>query len=411
LTARGTAALIDSRAAWARLLASLLIGSIGSVGMWSIVVALPEVAAAFDTARAGASLPFTLVMAGYALGGIGMGRLADRAGIVPSIMLGTGLLALGYAVAAAAASLAIFALGHLAIGLGGSTFFGPLMSDISHWFLKRRGLAVTLVAAGNYLGGAIWPPVAQAAIAGFGWRGTHAGIGIALLLILPPLALLLRARPPAEQRVPDGVARAAPSRETVAMKPAALIVLLSIAGLGCCVAMAMPQVHIVALCTDRGYGPAAGAGMLSLMLGLGIVSRVGSGLIADRIGGIFTLLLGSLLQGCALVLYMIADGLTALYLVSALFGLFQGGIVPCYALIIRRYMPARQAGQILGIVLMATLGGMALGGWISGYIYDLTGSYQAAFLNGIAWNALNLVVVLFLIVRLELGPPARRVAV
>jgi MFS family permease len=163
--------------------------------------------------------------------------------------------------------------------------------------------------------------------------------------------------------------------------------------------MSMPQVHIVAYCGDLGYGVARGAEMLSLMLGFGIISRVSSGFIADRIGGVRTLLLGSVLQGVALVFYLLFDGLTSLYVISALFGLFQGGIVPSYAIIVREYFPPREAGTRLGLVLMATLLGMALGGWMSGVIFDLTGSYTAAFANGIAWNLVNVSIMVWLLRR------------
>ena len=169
--------------------------------------------------------------------------------------------------------------------------------------------------------------------------------------------------------------------------------------------MAMPQVHIVAYCGDLGYGIARGAEMLSLMLGFGLVSRIGSGLVADRIGGAATLLLGSALQGVALFLYLLFDSLVSLFVISALFGLFQGGIVPMYAILVRDYFPPREASTRLGIVLMATLIGMALGGWMSGIIFDFTGSYRAAFLNGLAWNLLNVSIVLWLIMR-----PGQRLA-
>jgi MFS family permease len=183
------------------------------------------------------------------------------------------------------------------------------------------------------------------------------------------------------------------------------MVLLCVAGVSCCVAMAMPQVHIVAYCADLGYGPARGAEMLAAMMGFGIVSRIACGLIADRIGGLQTLLLGSVLQGIALFLYLWFDGLYSLYAISALFGLFQGGIVPMYAIIVRHYFSPTETGMRLGIVLMATLIGMALGGWLSGAIFDLTGSYRAAFLNGIAWNLVNVAVVVWLLMR-----PRRRLA-
>lgn len=220
-----------------------------------------------------------------------------------------------------------------------------------------------------------------------------------------PLALLLRRRPDIDQGSVPVAAKAATASAPVS--PNVVLMLLVVAGVGCCVAMSMPQVHIVAYCGDLGYGPAVGAEMLSLMLGLGVVSRLASGVIADKIGGVGTLILGSTLQCLALLFYLPFDGLVSLYLVSALFGLSQGGIVPSYALIVREYFPARQAGSRVGIVLMATVLGMALGGWMSGEIYDLTGSYQAAFLNGIAFNLLNMSIAFWLLyIRRPKGPKA-----
>ena len=177
------------------------------------------------------------------------------------------------------------------------------------------------------------------------------------------------------------------------LRPLHAQLLLCVAAVACCVAMAMPQVHIVAYCTDLGFGAARGAEMLSLMLACGIVSRLVSGVICDRIGGVRTLLLGSALQGVGLMLFLPFDGLVPLYVISAMFGLFQGGIVPAYAIIIREYFAPQEAGARVGAVIMATLIGMALGGWMSGWIFDITGSYHAAFLNGLAWNLLNLSIV------------------
>jgi MFS family permease len=178
-----------------------------------------------------------------------------------------------------------------------------------------------------------------------------------------------------------------------------LAILLGIAGVGCCVAMSMPQVHIVSYCVDLGYGPAVGSQMLSLMLLGGVASRLVSGLLADRLGGVRTLLIGSALQGVALMLYLPSDGLTSLYIVSLVFGLAQGGIVPSYAVIVREYMPSAEAGRRVGFVLMTTIVGMALGGWMSGWIYDVTGSYHMAFLNGIAWNGLNIGIMVLILLR------------
>jgi MFS family permease len=394
-----TPSAIDGPAAWARLGVAVLIATLGGVGMWSVPVSLPAVQAEFGVDRAAASLPYTLTMVGFAFGGIALGRLADWRGATLPLTIGAIALACGYVAAGFAPSLTVFALaqGGL-IGFGSAASFGPLMADISHWFVRRRGIAVAICAAGNYLAGTVWPPTLQHFIEVSGWRATHIGTGIFCALTMLPLAWLMRRRPPGHV-AGQGAPAAAFVAPDAGLSPRALQVLLCVAGVACCVAMAMPQVHIVAYCGDLGYGTARGAEMLSLMLCCGIVSRIGSGFIADRIGGLATLLLGSVLQGCALFLYLFFDGLGSLYVISALFGLFQGGIVPSYAIIVRENFAPREAGARVGIVLMATLGGMALGGWMSGFIFDLTGSYRIAFINGLAWNLLNGSIVLWLLLR------------
>ena len=395
--ASGDRARTDSAYAWWRLAAALALSTIGGIGMWSAIVALPAIQAEFGVDRGAASLPYTATMVGFALGGVLMGRLADRFGIVVPATAGALMLGLGYVVAASATSLWQFTLAQaLLIGLlGSSASFGPVIADISLWFVRRRGIAVAIAASGNYLAGTLWPPLLQAAIDSVGWRQAHVGIGLLCVVTMLPLVLALRRPAPVEDTsVPIGARTIA---DTLRVSPKTLQVMLVVAGLACCIAMSMPQVHIVAYCADLGYGPARGAEMLSLMLGLGVVSRLASGLIADRIGGVGTLLLGSTLQCLALLFYLPFDGLTSLYVVSALFGLSQGGIVPSYALIVREYFPAREAGARVSLVLMATIVGMAIGGWLSGAIFDLTGSYQAAFLNGIAWNLLNMSIAFWLL--------------
>jgi MFS family permease len=394
----------DSRAAWLRLAVAVVLSTIGGVGMWSVVVALPAIQADFGVARADASLPFTMVMIGFAGGGIFMGRFADRFGIAAPLTIGTVALSAGYLAAGWASSLWQVALAHgLLIGVGCSASFGPIMADISHWFVRRRGIAVAIAASGNYIGGTIWPPVVQHFISTSGWRATHIGIGLFCLVTMLPLVFALRRR--IESHHSDAAGAAAARRQAeVPFSPLTLQVLLCIAGVACCVAMSMPQVHIVAYCGDLGYGIARGAEMLSLMLGFGIISRISSGFIADRIGGVRTLLLGSVLQGAALFLYLWFDGLISLYVISALFGLFQGGIVPSYAIIVREYFSPREAGTRVGLVVMATLLGMALGGWLSGLIFDLTGSYRAAFLNGIGWNLVNVSIMTWLLQRSRRRP-------
>jgi MFS family permease len=390
--------VIDSPSAWLRLGVAVALSTIGGVGMWSIMVALPAIQAEFGVSRAEASLPFTMVMIGFAGGGVLMGRLADRFGIAVPSGVGTLTLSVGFLAVGWSSTLWQVALAHALIGAGSSASFGPLMADISHWFVRRRGIAVAIAASGNYFAGAIWPPVVQHFIAADGWRATHIGIALFCIVAMLPLVFALRRR--IEVHHSDAAGAAAARRQAEApFSPLTLQILLCIAGVGCCVAMSMPQVHIVAYCGDLGYGVARGAEMLSLMLASGIISRIASGFIADRIGGVRTLLLGSVLQGAALFLYLWFDGLTSLYVISALFGLFQGGIVPSYAIIVREYFPPREAGTRLGLILMATLLGMALGGWMSGLIFDLTGSYRAAFLNGLAWNLLNVSIMIWLMQR------------
>jgi MFS family permease len=388
---------VDSSYAWLRLTAAVVLGTIGSVGMWSVPVALPAVQADFGIARASASLPFTLAMVGFAFGGVVMGRVSDRHGIVPPLVAGVAGISLGYVAAALAGSLWLFALAYALIGFGTSATFGPMMADLSQWFTRRRGIAVAVASSGNYIAGTIWPPVVEHFVARDGWRATHMGIGVFCAVGMLPLLLALRRKTPAH---PAGVgATALASQGSLGLSPGALQALLCVAGLACCVAMSMPQVHIVAYCGDLGYGPARGADMLSLMMGFGIVSRLATGFIADRVGGLATLLLGSTLQGVALLLYLFFDGLASLYVISALFGLFQGGIVPSYAIIVREYFPPREAGTRIGLVIMATLFGMALGGWMSGAIFDFAGSYRAAFANGLAWNLLNVTIATWLLLR------------
>jgi MFS family permease len=382
---------IDSSYAWMRLAISMLLATIGAVGMWAVVVVLPAVQAEFGVDRAAASMPYTATMVGFAAGNVLIGRAIDRMGywipaLISSIALSAGLL-----LAALSTSILQFTLAQgVLIGVGTSVIFGPLIADISHWFNRRRGVAVTAAAAGNYLAGALWPTIMPTLMKAEGWRFTYAAIGIFCLVTMVPLVLLQR------RGAPKASAAGSPgSREVqpISLSPGALQVLLVVAGLGCCVAMSMPQVHIVAYCMDLGYGVAHGADMLSIMMAGGVVSRLASGFLADRIGAVWTLMIGSVLQCLSLLFYIPFDGLASLYVVSLVFGLSQGGIVPCYAIIVRDYMPAKEAGQRIGIVMMATIFGMAIGGWMSGWIYDLTGSYAAAFLNGIAWNLLNILAI------------------
>ncbi len=410
----------DSRAAWLRLAASLGLMTVGSGAMYVVAVVLPAVQATFGVSRSDAALPYTALMIGFGLGGLMMGRLADRFGVMVPALIGSVGLAVGYAWASTAQGIGSFSMIHgVLIGFAGaSATFGPLVADTSMWFEKRRGIAVAICASGNYVAGAIWPPVVQSLVEQHGWRTTYLIIAAVCALTMPPLAWLLRQRglPTAAPQRADATnevdvadaADAARRSRPFGLSINAALALLCVAGVACCVAMAMPQVHIVAYCIDLGYGAARGAQMMSLMLGFGVASRLLSGAICDRIGGLRTLMLGSALQGLALLLFLPFDGMVSLYVISMLFGLFQGGIVPSYAIIVREHFPAANVALRISAALTATLVGMALGGWLSGKIFDLTGSYDAAFINGIGWNLLNLAIAYTLWRRVrsrQLRPP------
>ena len=421
-SAAAPASLIDSRQAAWRLLTTLGLVVLGNSSMYVVSVVLPAVQAEFGVGRADASLPYTLMMVCLGLGGIWTGRMADRHGLMPVLCVGAVAVCGGFVWAGLSGSIWGFGLAHGLMGLiGSSATFAPLMADTALWWNKRRGIAVAICASGNYIAGALWPPIVQHGIELIGWRHTYVLLGIVCGVGMLLLALRMRQRAPVAQMdaasaaVAPAASGAAPSplpldrSRPFGLRPLHAQLLLCVAGVACCVAMAMPQVHIVAYCTDLGFGAARGAEMLSLMLACGIVSRLVSGLICDRIGGVRTLLLGSALQGVGLALFLPCDGLVPLYVISAMFGLFQGGIVPAYAIIIREYFAPQEAGARVGAVIMATLIGMALGGWMSGWIFDLTGSYRAAFLNGMGWNLLNLSIVgwLFWRVRRQSGGVGR----
>ena len=386
---------LDTRYSWLRLFISLLIAVIGNVGMWAIVVVMPDFQAEMGLDRANASLPYTFTMIGFAVGNYAIGRMVDRYGIVACLLGAAVLNSAAFYAATLTSSLWIICFIQLLLGFASAAAFGPLIADVSKWFLKRRGIAVAIAASGNYLSGAIWPLLLTGVLQTSGWQGVYLWLAALTITIMVPFSLLL------SQKVNDQSIQLADAQSSnrlgaLPFSARTLTWLLGLAGVGCCVAMSMPQVHIVAYCVDLGYGPTAGAEMLSLMLMGGVFSRLISGVLADRTGGVRTLLIGASLQCVGLALYMPSDGLASLYLVSLVFGLSQGGIVPSYAIIVREYLPARVAGERVGFVMMATIMGMALGGWMSGWIYDASGSYALAFWNGIAWNFLNIAIVGFI---------------
>ena len=380
-----------------RLIAALLLVTVGGAAMYAVIVALKPASFEFDVSRGLASVPYMMLMLTGGVGGVFMGRLADRFGVLVPVLIGCVGLPAGMAGAAYAEEFWQFcaALGVLSGLLGTSAVFAPMAADISLWFTRRRGLAVAIVVTGTYFAGALWPPIVQASIDARGWRETFLIIAIVMAATMLPLAAVLYRKPAALLAAQAGQAATGAGRP-LGIAPGTLQCLICVAGLGCCVAMAMPQVHIVAHVSDLGYAAQRGAEMLALMLGTGIISRIGSGFISDRIGGLRTLLLGSVLQALAIVAFLGADTLTLLYVVSAVFGLSQGGIVPSYTIIIRTFFPAQEAGRRVGWAMLFTFAGMALGGWMAGALYDLTGSYTASFINAIAFNILNAAIVVYL---------------
>ena len=389
--------IVDTKYSWQRLFVALVIGLVANAGMWAVVVIMPAVEVEFALTRAEASMPYTLSMLGYGLGNFVIGRWVDRVGIATALMGATFGIAISLFAATLASDIGVLAAVHFILGLFAAVGFAPLMSDISHWFVKWRGTAMALVASANYLSGAVWPTALAGVLAQDGWRAAYLTLAAITVVVVFPLAMLLRRRVP---EVAVGVMlEATLMQRNGGLSPVRLQIYLGCAGIACCVAMSMPQVHIVSYCVGLGYGPVAGAEMLSLMLFGGVLSRIAFGLLSDRLGGVRTLLFGSALQCLGLAFFLPYDGLVSLYMVSLIFGLSQGGIVPSYALIVREYMPAKEAGARVGFVLMMTIWGMALGGWMSGWIYDVSGSYKMAFLNGIVWNLVNIGLVLALFFR------------
>ena len=380
---------MDTASSWRRLTICSVIGLFINIGIWSVVVVLPEIEREFNSSRASSALPYTFTLAGFAIGNFVIGSIVDRIGIAKATIYASLLVSSNFLLCSLSDSLLIITLSHFFLGLGTAVGFGPLIADITHWFVKRRGIAVAIIASGNYLSGVVWSPLIGIMLSNFTWRDIYLSIAIVLPAVVIPFAfLLLNKTTKIKSDTENGLY--ANNIKLVKISGGRLQFLLGIAGIGCCIAMAMPQVHIVAYCVGLGFGATIGASMLSVMLASGIISRIMFGICADRIGSLSTLILSSALQMISLIFFIPFDGMISLFVVSAIFGLSQGGIVPSYALVVRHFLPAREAGQRIGIVLMLTIFGMAIGGWMSGFIFDQTGSYKMAFLNGILWNIFNL---------------------
>ena len=387
---------------WVVVFASLALHSIGLGAPTLLFVALKPIAADLETVRAVPSLAYSVMMVGAGVGGVAMGWWMDRWGIFQPVVFGSVMIALGALLASRAEGpWSLFIASGLLIGLlGKSAMIAPLVANATRWFDRRRGLAIAILTSGQGLAGAIWPPVIQYFNDLVGWRGTFVYFSIFAAATMLPLALLLRPRPP-----PEAAAGGAAERDRTAdgprpdFSPRVVQAILWLAGVCCCTAMAVPIVHLVSHATDQGYSLEESARLLSGLFLAGFVSRIGFGILADRIGAIRTLLIGSASMGIMLFVFAFTTTYAGLMAAALLFGLGFSGIMPCYPLLIRRFFPVTEVGWRIATHYLFSAGGMALGGWLGGFVFDLAGTYPPAFLAALAFNLLNFGLVGLLFVR------------
>jgi MFS family permease len=389
------------------LVASLLFMLVGTGSIYFIVVALKQIAAEFDWPRAVPSIAYALQYGGAGIGGIFMGWCLDRRGMAVPAFVGASMVGLGAILTAWVSSpWELYFIHGVMLGFfGRSALFAPLTANITRWFEHNRSLAVGVVGSGQGLAGMLWPQVFHHLIDAVGWRQTALIYGLFALATMLPLAMILRRRPPAPsaRRLSGAAPSSAPVRPV--LSPPAIQLSLSTAAIGCCVAMSLPLAHIVSHVSDLGYDPARGAEVLSLMLGCSaLASFFGVGFLGGRYGGLRAIFVFSSGQAALLATLAFVESLPALYVAGALFGLGYGGILPCYPVIVRELLPAAEAGRRTGLVLLCAGGGMALGSWLGGALFDHTGSYRTAFLIGVAFNLGNLALIGGLIARTRPRP-------
>ena len=384
-------------------------------GMFLLVVSLKQVAGDFDWPRTVPSLAYALFFAGTGVGGIAMGYWFDRSGAGPVTLLGLTMIGAGAVLVSSIDSRwQLYLVYGVMIGLlGYASIYGPLCINVMRWFEHRRGFAVGLVTAGEGIGGTIWPPVFRYLNETVGWRDTYLWFGVFVLVTALPLSVVLWRRMPTRDvgsrdeggRIVDSHAVAPTIRKrALGLSAFATQTAICLAIVGCCVSMAIPVAHLVAHASDLGHATARAAEMLAIALFISTVIRfVVGALVVDRFGGLVALLVFSGLQTAAMLFYAVVDGMLALYAVSALFGIGYGGINICYPVLVREHLPSAEAGRRLGVILLFGTLGMALGGWLAGYIFDSTGSYAPAFLVGAVFNVANLIIVLGLINRTRTG--------
>ena len=392
---------IEVRFGWVVIFVSLLIHSIGLGAPSILFVSLKPIAADLDTLRSIPSMAYSLLMLGAGVGGVAMGWWMDRQGILRPVLFGSVMVGLGALLASRAESpTSLFVANGVLIGLlGKSAMIAPLVANATRWFDRRRGLAVAIIASGQGVAGAIWPPIVRYMNDAVGWRGTYYYFGLLALVTMVPLAFVLKPKPPVSSHDTATKTITNGRHQVLGWSASTVTALMWIAVIGCCTAMAMPIVHLVSYATDLGHPSIRAAEVLSVLFAAGFVSRIAFGILSDRIGPMVTLLIGSSCQAIMLATFSVVQSLPGLYLAALLFGLGFSGIMPCYPLIIRLLFPAGQAGwRIASQYLFAALG-MALGGWLGGVVFDLTGSYADAFLVGVCFNLINLGIVLTLMLR------------
>ena len=391
---------VESRASWIVASAALFTLMMAFGSAWITVVALKDIAAEVDGTRSIPALASSLAWLGSGAGGILMGRIADRVGTRWTVICGALMIGAGLALSTFNPPWPLW-IGHGffigLIGLGGIN--APMYVYISRWFDRRRGSALALISSGSYLAGALWPPLFERAIAAFGWRQTMLWYALAEIVVIVPLAALYFRRPPEVIHAATGSTKARASARVFNWPPNSVFALMCGAAVLCCIPMAMPQGHLVAFCSDLGIARSIGALMLSVLLGTAFLSRQIWGAISDRMGGLATVLIGSAWQAAAMVSFLLTQNEVGLFTVAAAFGLGFSGIIPAYVLALRELFPPAEAYWRIPTLLLFSGGGMALGGWIAGLLYDYFGYYAPAFAAGIGANILNLLIVGLLVAR------------
>ncbi len=396
-----TASSLETRTSWVVAAVAVTILSLSFGALWITAVGLKSIAADLGGARSAPSLANSLAWLGSSVGGIAMGRIAERFGVRWTVIVGAVSICLGLFISTLGQTWQLY-VGHgVFMGLlGNAGLNAPLLVYVSRWFDRRRGSALALISSGGYAAGAIWPPIFERAIALAGWRVTMIAYGLFALALITPLALLFLRPPPEPPAAASGSTRATTATPKVFGWPANLVFgMLAAAAFLCCVTMSMPQAHLVAFCSDLGISATRGAAMLSLLLGAGFLSRQVWGAISDRIGGLLTLMISSMLQAAAMTGFVVTQDESGLFTVAGAFGVGFSALIPAYVLAIREYFPAREASWRVPILLLLSGSGMATGTWFAGILYDHFGYYAPAFAAGVGSNLLNLAVVGTLVLR------------